>query len=762
MMYEKLPESLKDNAGFLLWRYETVKGRRTKVPYSLGGFRTDATKRRSFSPFLAVKAVFEKGGYDGIGIFIDRTFSAVDIDHCIKDGVMSDMAKSIIDRFDSYTEISPSGEGIRILMDTSGVEFEKARYYVNRKKIGLEVYTEKKFVSVTGNAIREKPVRRCGDEFVSFMEEYMRKPEPKRRKVQAPGSFLSDESVLSMAMSASNGEKFRRLWEGDISGYPSHSEAVLALCSVLAFYCGGDIEQMDRIYRGSKLCNEKWNREDYRQRTLEKAVSGISEFYRPFAASPVAVDFNPTVQKLLELDVIGNPRYSGDDIGFGRLFADVFKDIARFVKKRRKWFVFDGRRWDADDAGLLTAELGKDLADALLVYASTIQDENKRSVVVKWCGRWVQRRYRDIYIREAQSVYPLPMEAFDTKPNYFNCGNCTIDLETGETHPHRAEDHITKITETVYDPSAVHPRWNSFIDEIMSRDSEKVRFLQKTRGYALTGDKNLECAVFDYGETSRNGKGTLAESILRVMGEYGASVSPETLEQRNQSNSHAPSEDVAMLSGIRYAVVPEPGKGMVMNARLLKAMSGNDTIRARFLNENSFEFRPEYSLYVNTNYLPVINDMTVFESGRIIIIPFDRHFSEEEQDKGLKREFAEPHVQSAILNWLLDGYRMLRSEGLDKPQSVRDAIASYYHDSNKTARFMEDRLIEDSDAEERTSAVYEAYRDWCGENGCFAENCRNFLAELRRVCTIVRRRPRDKGEKTTLVIGYRLRSTLFM
>ncbi len=760
-MFERLPESLRKEAGFLLWRYETIKGRRTKVPYSIKGVKANATKRSSYSQFPVVKFAFDKGGYDGIGIFIDSSFSAVDIDHCIEDGVLSDLAKDIIDRMDSYTETSPSGKGIRILMDTSDVEFDRSRYYVNNRKKGLEVYTQKKFVSVTGNVIKEKPIRRCGDEFISFMEEYMRKPEPKAKKVKAPGSFLSDESVLSKAMNASNGEKFRRLWEGDTTGYPSHSEAELAVCSVLAFYCGGDMEQMDRIYRNSELCNEKWDRDDYRQRTLEKAVSGIKEFFRPVAAISAEEDFNDLAQRLIDTDLLGNKRYSGDDLGFGRLFADMFRDIARFVPERRKWYVFDGRRWASDDAGLLIAELGKNLADALLLYAGTIRDEDRRTVVLKWCGKWAQRRFRDIYIKDAQSVHPISIQAFDNRLNYFNCDNCTIDLETGETHEHRAEDLITKVTRTVYDPAAVYPRWNTFIDEVMSGDEEKAHFLQKTRGYALTGDKNLECAVFDYGETSRNGKGTLAESILRVMGEYGTSVNPETFEQKNLTNSHAPTEDVASLAGTRYAVMPEPGKGMVMNSRLFKTMSGNDTIKARFLNENSFEFRPEYALYINTNYLPVINDMTVFESNRVIIIPFNRHFSEEEQDKHLKKEFSEPHVQSAILNWMLEGYRMLQAEGLCPPKCVRDAVASYYYDSNKIERFIEDRLIEDVNGEERTLAVYDAYRDWCIENGCHVENSRNFLNEMRRTCSIARKRPVGGGEKTTLLVGYRLRNVLF-
>jgi putative DNA primase/helicase len=759
--FDNLPAKIKENAGFLLWRLEEVKGRTTKVPYNIKGYHADVTKRSSYSSFQKAMEAYGSGEYGGLNIFVERTFSAVDIDDCIQDGKLSDLAEDLIRRLDSYTEISPSGKGIRIIIDTSAVEFDKTRYYANNRNLGLEVYTEKKSMSVTGDVIRNKPVRVCGEEFIDLMEEYMRKPEKKAESSGAPVSLLSDKDAISKAMNASNGEKFRRLWDGDDSGYPSHSEAELALCSLLAFYCGGDMDQMDRIYRQSSLCGEKWDREDYRKRTLQKAVSGIREFYKPLETSSAEEDFGGIGKKLQDLDVVNNKRYSGNDLGFGRLFADIFKGIARFVPERKRWYVFNGRKWCADEAGLLVTELGKDLSDALLVYASTVKDGAKRKCVVEWCMKWVQRKFRDIYIKEAQSVYPLSMEAFDTRKDYFNCYNCTLDLATGEAHPHRAEDYITKMSETVYDPSASFPRWDRFIDEIMSGDREKARFLQKTRGYALSANRPFECAFFDYGETSRNGKGTLAESILRVMGDYGASVRPETLAQKNQVNSHAPTEDLARLKGIRYAVVPEPKKGMVLDAGLFKSMSGNDTLNVRFLNENSFEFRPEYALYVNMNHLPVINDMTVFESGRVVIIPFNRHFREEEQDRNLKSDFARPEVQSAILNWLLEGYRILREEGLEKPQSVKDAVEAYYYDSNKIARFVEDRLTKDFEGEERTSEVYEAYRDWCCENGCHVENCRNFLAEIRRTCEIVRRRPRGGGDKTTLLVGYRLDRSVF-
>ena len=102
-------------------------------------------------------------------------------------------------------------------------------------------------------------------------------------------------------------------------------------------------------------------------------------------------------------------------------------------------------------------------------------------------------------------------------------------------------------------------------------------------------------------------------------------------------------------------------------------MTGGDSINARFLHENSFDFSPQFKLYINSNYLPVINDMTLFSSGRVVIIPFERHFDESEQDKNLKREFAKAKNQSAILNWLVEGFRLLAAEGLLQPEAVKVA-----------------------------------------------------------------------------------------
>lgn len=130
-MFDKLPETLKKEAGFLLWKYEERDGNQTKVPYKINGFKADPTNRSHFSAFEAIKPVFDKGGYDGISIFVEPWFSDIDIDDCVTDDGLTDLAKDIVGQMDSYIEYSLSGKGIRIIIDITDVLFDRAKYYVN-------------------------------------------------------------------------------------------------------------------------------------------------------------------------------------------------------------------------------------------------------------------------------------------------------------------------------------------------------------------------------------------------------------------------------------------------------------------------------------------------------------------------------------------------------------------------------------------------------------------------------------------------------
>lgn len=766
-MFEKLPEELKEDGRFCLWRYEERKGRLDKVPYRPDGRRADATDIKHYVDFsLAADAfISSKGKYSGIGLGVFKPFGCIDGDACYFDSTLSPMAQDVTDTMDTYTESSPSGTGVRMVFRAAHFQFDAKRYYINNRKIGLEAYAPGatgRFCTITGDCIRERGCEERSAQFEAVLEKYMVRPvsEKKAGATSPPGSFLSDRSVIRMASASTQGKKFQSLWNGAIPEGKSHSEADMALAAILAFWCGGDTEQMDRLFRQSGLMRGKWDRiqsgSTYGQITLEKAVSLASDFYRPRKHTPAEVDFDTLAPRLAEMHPDCNARYTWNDSGSGRLFADIYKGIARYVPERKMWFAYDGVRWAPDIGGLRTMELAKSLGDSLVRYALTIQDEQKRKSYLEYSARWQARSLRSTFINDAQSVYPISMAEFDKDIYYINCKNVTVDARTGVPHEHTAEDLITKTAGASYDPDAKSPRFLQFVDEVTGGDREKARFIQKTKGYGLTGDTSLECLFIEYGATTRNGKGTMNESCLNVAGDYGLSVRPETIATKHMANSQAPSEDIARLAGVRYASIVEPRRGLVVNEALVKSMTGNDTLNARFLHENSFDFRPQFKIYMNANYLPVITDMTLFTSGRIVLIPYGRHFEEWEQDKGLKREFASEESRSAILNWMLEGYAMLLAEGLAPPPCVTEATKAYEHDSDKIKLFSEECLEACGGAEVKTSAVYQQYRIWCGQNGCFPENSRNFNQALRTFGEIARKRPKDGGEKTTLLLGYRL------
>lgn len=759
-MYEKLPTELKQNGKFCLWKYAERNGKKTKIPFKVDGSLAKSNSITDFTDFETACKL--SVGYSGIGLGIFNGYSAVDIDNCIANGELSPMAKEIVDTLKSYTEISPSGNGIRILFKTDNFEFDKTLYYIHNAKIGLEIYVfgaTNKYVTVTGNAINGYGIENCNETLPAILNRYMLReiPVTKNISVSKQKSYLSDESVIKKA-TLSLGDKFTNLWNGVLPDGKSQSEANMALASYLAFWCSGDIEQMDRLFRKSGLMRDKWNRKQsgstYGDITLNKAITMSAAFYMPCNNAQECSD----ILKVFQPEC--NSRYSWSDNGNGRLFADVYKDIARYVPERKLWFCFNGERWCADVGNLKVMELCKELADNLMVYALNIKSENKRVEYLQHCKKWQTRRNRETLLKDAQSVYPVHTNEFDRNPYLFNCKNGTLDLETAKFDSHNPKDLLTKIADVIYDPNAKDTRFDKFISEIMSNDNEKAIFLQKILGYALSGDTRYECMFILYGATTRNGKGTLMESMLKLMGDYGKCVRAETIASKQNSNSQNPSEDVARLAGLRFANISEPSKGLVLNSAQVKSMTGNDTVNARFLHENSFDFKPQFKLYINTNYLPVITDTTLFSSNRIFIIPFERHFEDNEQDKTLKTKFIETKTQSAILNWLTEGYKLLKHEGLKPPSSVTIATNQYCHDSDKMALFIEDCLNESCNDEVRTSSVYAEYRKWCDENGMYPESTRVFNQSLKAIAEIRRKRPQCGGDKTTMLIGYTIKNEI--
>lgn len=784
--FVNIPQELKNNASFCVWKLEKRKGKPTKVPYNpRTGQMAKTNDAATFGDFSTAMKAYAMGGWDGIGYRVSEGIGAIDIDHCIReDGSLNDVAASILGIFsDAYFERSPSGTGLRGFFRLSpDFAYDKTVYYINNRQHGLEVYlpgTTNRFVTVTGDTYRAGSVSRNDEALQSVLDTFMKRKSQVSNRTVEPCSYLTDERVIEHASHSESGEKFRALYEGRWEeGYDSQSDADMALVSILSFWCGNVEEQIDRIFRSSGLFRDKWDRQTgdstYGQITIRNAVATNDTIYTPLQdtesaevdftdldAEETLPSFEPDLSKvtltLEEMQPHTNPRYQRDEIGIGYAFADYFKPIARFDRERGIWYVFDGKVWQPDENALAVAELAKRLADRLYTFALQIKDEDTRNRYIKRVQKLQMRKNRRTMIEDAKSVYPVPHSVFDRNTDLFNCQNGTLNLTTGEFRQHDPTDFLTLMSGITYDPEASCPRWNTFISEVMMNDADLAVYLQKALGYALTGDTSLECLFILYGATSRNGKGTTMETFLRIMGDYGKTSNPEMLSTKfGSANASGPSEEIARLAGVRFVNISEPEKKITFNAALVKRMTGNDTLNARFLHENSFDFKPNFKIFINTNYKPSVSDMTLFYSNRLKLIPFKRHFEEHEQDKGLKNFFAEAPNLSAIFNWCYEGYRLFRASNLADPEAVKLATKEYQEESDRIGQFVDAWLEEGEAYEVRTSAAYKLYGEWCDKYGYRKENSTNFNNAIQRFFPIQRKRPNgETGGPTTMLIGCR-------
>src|SRR5918995_2074722 len=277
--------SMRDLRQWLVWRLEERNGELTKVPYTpRTGQRADSTAPDTWGGYEEAVSAFKDHSYAGIGFVFtpEDVLCGVDLDKCLdpETGEIEGWARAVIEEFDSYTEISPSGKGVHVLV--------RAALPEGRNRKGrFEVYDRGRYFTVTGKHLAGSPqtiesrqeelrtvVRRVfGEESTNGHTKQVVAPEPLRND-------LTDGEVIQKALAASNGARFSRLWNGDTSGYGSHAEADLALCGMLAFWTGGDASRIDTLFRQSGLYRKKWQRRDYRNRTIAEALSGKTEFYK--------------------------------------------------------------------------------------------------------------------------------------------------------------------------------------------------------------------------------------------------------------------------------------------------------------------------------------------------------------------------------------------------------------------------------------------------------------------------------------------------
>jgi putative DNA primase/helicase len=296
-------------------------------------------------------------------------------------------------------------------------------------------------------------------------------------------------------------------------------------------------------------------------------------------------------------------------------------------------------------------------------------------------------RRRKAFVEAASWIKDLNIKSdeLDPDPWLLNVKNGTINIVTGEFREHRQEDMITKIANVEYDPAADCPMWKQFVREIMDYKTDIINFVQAAAGWALSGDISEQTMFILFG-SGANGKSTFLNTIMYILGDYATATPTETFMKKLGDQY---TNDIARLRGTRFVTTTEAEQGRRLSEPLIKKITGNDQMTARFLYGEFFNFTPTFKIFMATNHKPVIKGTDHGIWRRIKLIPFTTRIAEEKQDKNLEMKLREE--ASGIFNWLLEGTARWRREGLKTPRAVTLATDEYRGEMDVIGNFLKER-----------------------------------------------------------------------
>ncbi len=355
----------------------------------------------------------------------------------------------------------------------------------------------------------------------------------------------------------------------------------------------------------------------------------------------------------------------------------------------------------------------KNTVRGMYIEGSQIEAEAERKALVKYALSCEQMTRIRNMIEAATSEPGIPIRTEDLDQNtmFLNVENGTIDLTTGELHPHKQTDLITKLCPVVLDMDAECPRWMDFLNHIMAEDQDLVFFIQKAVGLSLTGDVSEDVFFFLHGG-GENGKTTFLNTIHSLLGDYSCRSQIETFLS---SKYDSIPNDLAALQGSRFVSAVEAKKGRRFDEGRLKMLTGGDPIQARFMRAEYFEFMPQLKLWIAGNNKPVITDTTRGMWRRVRLVPFNVQIPEAEQDKHLEEKLKEE--LPGILLWALTGCLAWQQDGLGYPKAVKEATEEYRQEMDVLGDFISEKLVMDPAAKIQSSILYKQYTGYCEDVG---------------------------------------------
>ena len=424
-----------------------------------------------------------------------------------------------------------------------------------------------------------------------------------------------------------------------------------------------------------------------------------------------------------ELQVI--PKLSGNEVSTGNdendagraaIFCHRFMDEIRYVPERDYWLCWEGR-WIRDaDHGLQRRAIK--LANEQMVRVAVNSSNNNSELeqqfkALKKSLLWGNKRIIQpmLELAKAHSEIQVSVNKLDADPYLLGARNAVIDLRTGIAREHAPSDLVTKFCNADFDETAIAPRWIQFLEEVFP-DPEVRHFAWKAAGYSISGDMGEEVFFFLY-NSGRNGKSKFIGAIYEVLGNY-AETGGQNLFITNAQGSD-PKNEKAKIVGSRFLRGPETEGKQKLNMRVIKDITGGDSLDAEAKYEHPFTFKPVCKLWIVGNHKPVITDTGAAIWDRVRLIPFERYFEPHERDPDLEQKLRAE--TSGILNWLIQGCLLWQKEGLNAPEKLKNAVAEYRREEDTLADFIEQSTEKDAFSELPQPQLFKVYEDWVAENG---------------------------------------------
>jgi putative DNA primase/helicase len=410
-------------------------------------------------------------------------------------------------------------------------------------------------------------------------------------------------------------------------------------------------------------------------------------------------------------DEVRPPAFSDEALALE--FASRHANDLRYVAAWNKWLSWTGTHWRFDDTLRAFDHARRICREA----ASSCNKEKVASAIAS--AKTVAAVER---LAKADRRLAATVDQWDADPWLLNTPGGVVDLRSGDKIARCSTQYFTKITAVA--PGGACPRFLDFLATITGNDVELQRYLQRALGYALTGSTQEHVLLFGHG-TGANGKSALLSTVSGIIGNYHRTAPIETF---TASSIERHSTDLAGLQGARLVTATETEEGRRWAESKIKALTGGDTIAARFMRQDFFEYLPAFKLFIVGNHKPSLRSVDEAIRRRFHLIPFAVTIPPADRDPDLVEKLKAEW--SGILAWLIEGCLQWRELGLRPPQAVLDATAAYLEAEDAVAAWIDEKCERSISAWENSTTLYASWKAWAEQAGEHPGTMKRFSQQL--------------------------------